>query len=137
VKGGRRLVKKSSRPTSPMSAMSDVPSVDSLPFPVATGDANKILMLMKTLCGRMRGEVEYQTVENGLWYSGLCYIDDKKGSLNFEGDDRGPFHISIISDHRGCRVKPIISSERNIKCLELSNRSLGIEIHLLPMVKAE
>jgi hypothetical protein len=137
VKGGRRLVKRSSRPTSPMSAMNDVPSVDSLPFPVATGDANKILMLMKTLCGRMRGEVEYQTVENGPWYSGLCYIDDKKGSLNFEGDDRGPFHISIISDLRGCRVKPIISSERNIKCLELSNRSLGIDIHLLPMVKAE
>jgi hypothetical protein len=137
VKGGRRLVKRSSRPTSPMSAMSDVPSVDSLPFPVATGDANKILMLMKTLCGRMRGEVEYQTVENGPWYSGLCYIDDKKGSLNFEGDDRGPFHINIISDLRGCRVKPIISSERNIKCLELSNRSLGIEIHLLPMVKVE
>jgi len=137
VKGGRRLVKRSSRPTSPLSAMGDVPSVDSLPFPVATGDANKILMLMKTLCGRMRGEVEYQTVENGPWYPGICYIDDVKGSLMYEGDDRGPFHITIISDLRGCRVKPINSTERQVKCLELSNRAQGIEIHLLPMVKEE
>jgi hypothetical protein len=138
VKGGRRLVKRSSRPTSPLPSMgSDVPSVDSLPFPVATGDANKILMLMRTLCGRMKGQVEYQTVEKGPWYSGICYIDEVKGSLMYEGDDRGPFHITVISDLRGCRVKPINSTERQVKCLELSNRALGVEIHLLPMVPAE
>ncbi|KAF8865120.1 RasGAP protein-like protein [Acephala macrosclerotiorum] len=139
VKGGRRLMERSSRPTSPMSsgAMGDVPSVDSLPFPVATGDANKILMLMKKLCGRMRGEVEYQTIEKGPWYSGICYIDDVKGSLMYEGEDRGPFHLTVIADLRGCRVKPISSPERPVKCLELSNRALGIEIHLLPMVNTE
>jgi hypothetical protein len=137
VKAGRRLVKKSSRPTSPMSSMGDVPSVDSLPFPVATGDANKILMLMKKLCGRMRGEVEYQTVENGPWSSGICYIDDVKGSLMYEGEERGPFHITVVSDLRGCRVKPISLPERTMNCLELSNRALGLEIHLLPMVDAE
>lgn len=137
AKTGRKLVKRTSRPTSPLSAMGDVPSVDSLPFPVATGDANKILMLMKTLCGRMRGEVEYQTVENGPWYSGVCYIDDVKGSLMYEGDDRGPFHLAVIPDLRGCRVKPINSRERPVKCLELTNQQLGIEIHLLPMVKQE
>ncbi|KAK0108266.1 hypothetical protein ONS95_003084 [Cadophora gregata] len=137
VKGGRRLMKKSSRPTSPLPNMGDVPSVDSLPFPVTTGDANKILMLMKTLCGRMRGEVEYKAVENGSWYAGICYIDETKGSLMYEGDDRGPFHLTVISDLRGCRVKPINSPERPMRCLELSNRALGIEIHLMPMVKKE
>jgi hypothetical protein len=137
VKGGRRLVKRSSRPTSPLHAMVDVPSVDSLPFPVATGDANKILMLMKTLCGRMRGEVEYQSSENGKWFAGICYIDDVKGSLMSEGDDRGPFHLHVIEDLRGCRVKTVNSTERQLKCLEISNRPLGIEVLLLPMVKAE
>jgi GTPase-activator protein for Ras-like GTPase len=138
VKGGRKLVKRSSRPTSPISTMnSDVPSVDSLPFPVATGDANKILMLMKTLCGRMKGQVEYQTVEHGPWYPGICYIDDAKGALMYEGDDRGPFHITVISDLRGCRVKPINSTERQVKCLELSNRAQGVEIHILPKVQEE
>ncbi|KAL2071687.1 hypothetical protein VTL71DRAFT_12922 [Oculimacula yallundae] len=137
VKGGRRLVKKSSRPTSPLSNMVDVPSVDSLPFPVTTGDANKILILMKTLCGRMRGEVEYQAVENGPWYAGLCYIDDIKGSLMFEGDDRGPFHLAVVSDLRGCRVKPSNSPDKPLRCLKLLNRAAGIEIHLMPKVKAE
>jgi hypothetical protein len=137
VKGGRRLIKRSSRPTSPLSTMSDVPSVDSLPFPIATGDANKILMLMKALCGRMRGEVEYQSFEKGPWYPGTCYIDDVKGSLMYEGDDRCPFHLTVVSDLRGCRVRPIVSMERQLKCLEISNRALGLELHLLPMVKAE
>jgi len=137
VKGGRRLVKRSSRPTSPLTTMSDVPSVDSLPFPIATGDANKILMLMKTLVGRMRGEVEYQSFEKGPWYPGICYIDDIKGALMYEGDDRGPFHLTVIPDLRGCRVRPIVSTERQKKCLEISNRALGLELHLLPLAKAE
>jgi hypothetical protein len=137
VKGGRRLIKRSSRPTSPLIAMSDVPSVDSLPFPVATGDANKILMLMKTLCGRMRGEVEYQASGNGPWYAGICYIDDVKGSLMYDGDDRGPFHLTVISDLRGCRVRPVNSAERQAKCLEISNNASGLSICLLPAVKAE
>jgi hypothetical protein len=137
AKSGRRLVKRGSRPTSPYSPIGDVPSVDSLPIPVATGDANKILMLMKTLCGRMRGDAEYQTVENGPWHSGTCYIDDVKGALMYEGDDRGPFHLTVIPDLRGCRVKPINSPEKTVKCLELSNPSLGIEVHFLPMVKQE
>ncbi|TVY35806.1 Inhibitory regulator protein [Lachnellula occidentalis] len=137
VKGGRRLVKRSSRPASPLSTMSDVPSVDSLPFPVATSDANKILMLMKTLCGRMKGEVEYQTVQKGPWYPGTCYIDDVKGSLMHESHDSGPFHLTVVHDLRGCRVRPIVSKERQLQCLEISNRSLGLELHLIPMVKAE
>ncbi|RDL37595.1 GTPase activation, GAP [Venustampulla echinocandica] len=137
VKGGRRLVRRSSRPASPFSATNDIPFVDSLPFPVATGDANKILMLMKTLCGRMRGGVEYQTHEQESWHSGICYIDDVKASLMFEGEDRGPFHLTVIPDLRGCRVRPIISKERQVRCLEISNRSLGLELHLLPGVKTE
>lgn len=137
VKGGRRLVKRSSRPTSPLIAMNDVPSIDSLPYPVATGDANKILMLMRTLCGRMRGEVEYQAAELGPWYSGICYIDDSKGALMYDGDDRGPFHLTIVPDLRGCRIRPVNSKERSVKCLEISNRAVGLEIRLLPLVKAE
>lgn len=117
--------------------MSDAPSVDSLPFPIATGDANKILMLMKTLCGRMRGEVEYQTYESGPWYPGICYIDDTKGTLMYEGEDNGPFHLTVIPDLRGCRIRPIVSAHRKLRCLEISNRSQGLELHLMPSVKSE
>lgn len=135
VKGGRRLLKKSSRPTSPTNM--EIPSVDSLPFPVETEDANKILMLMKTLCGRMRGQVQYQITREGPWHSGICYVNDSASSLMSEGEDNGPFHTTIIPDLRGCRVKPATSEERQMKCLELSNRTQGIDITLIPMAATD
>ncbi|KAG4033857.1 hypothetical protein MFRU_004g03560 [Monilinia fructicola] len=130
---GRRLARKHSRPTSPFQAFVDVPAVDSLPDPVHTGNAKKILSLMKSLRGGMRGEVEYQTVERGQWYRGMCYIDNVKGSLMYEDDDKGPFHIAVATDLRGCRVKPIrYSLERQVRCLEILNPSLGLDLRLLP-----
>ncbi|KAH8592751.1 hypothetical protein B0O99DRAFT_516858 [Bisporella sp. PMI_857] len=137
VKGGRRLLKKSSRPTSPLPVKNDVPSIDSLPFPIATGDASKIILLMKNLSGRMRGEVEYQLGSEIGWNKGICYIDDIKGSFMYEGDDRGPFHLTVISDLRGCRVRLMTSRERQCKYLDVSNYQLGIELRLLPAVEAE
>ena len=92
---------------------------------------------MKTLCGRMRGEVEYQTPESVDWYSGICYIDDAKGSLMYEEEDRGPFHVTVISDLRGCRIRPVDSTERQPKRLEITNRAQGIDILLQPSVKTE
>ncbi|KAJ8067450.1 hypothetical protein OCU04_004796 [Sclerotinia nivalis] len=135
---GRRLAKKHSRPTSPFQAYVDIPSIDCLPDPVSTGDAKKILCLMKNLRGRMRGEVEYQTVERGQWYRGMCYIDNVKGSLMYEDDDKGPFHIDVATDLRGCRVKPIMYSlERQVRCLEILNPNLGLDLRLLPKDPAE
>ncbi|PSS27502.1 hypothetical protein M430DRAFT_80021, partial [Amorphotheca resinae ATCC 22711] len=136
VKNGRRLVRKSSRTASPP-VMSDVPTIDSLPFPVATGDANKILMLMKTLCGRMRGGVDYQDGEQGPWHSGICYIDDVNGSLMCVSDNNGPFPLTVVPDLRGCRVRPVNVKERSIKCLEVSNPLLGVDLRIYPLVKAE
>lgn len=135
IKGGRRLMKKSSRSASPLPPMSDTPYIDSLPLPV-TGDANKILMLMKTLCGRMRGEVEYQD-DSGVWLTGISYIEETKGALMLEGDDRGPFHITVVSDLRGARVRPLILKEKSAKCIEISNPILGLEVRIIPSVKAE
>ncbi|RDW91274.1 ras GAP protein-like protein [Coleophoma crateriformis] len=133
--GGKgRLLKRTSRPASPPN---DVPSVDSLPHPIATDDANKILMLMKSLCGRMKGDVEYQAEDRGPWYPGRCYIDEAKGSLMYDGGDRGPFHLPVVENLRGCRVKPVESFERQAKCLEISSSSGGSEIRLLPSVEAE
>lgn len=138
VKGTRKLTKRASRPTSPIpTAMLDAPSVDSLPSPVATGDANKILLLMKNLCGRMRGEVEYQTSDSGAWYTGSCYIDEVKGCLMHAGEEKGQFHITIIPDLRGCQVKPMTLLDRELECLEITNRGQKSEVWLVPSVKGE
>ncbi|KAJ0107109.1 hypothetical protein J7T55_014637 [Diaporthe amygdali] len=130
-----KLMKRISRPTSPM--MSPPPSVDSLPLPVPTDDANKVLLLMKTLCGRMRGEAAYQNEANGHWYSGLCYVEEEKGSLMFDSGEHGPFHTSVISDLRGCRVLPVQRPGMDRPCLEIVNSNSGVEVLLWPHVAEE
>ncbi|KAG9245148.1 RasGAP protein-like protein [Calycina marina] len=137
LKGGRRLLRKTSRPTSPLAVADDVPSIDSFPYPVLTDDANKILVLMKTLCGRMRGQIEYQSGNENGWKSGICYIDDIKGSLMDETNDSCPCSPPVVPDLRGCRVRPLTAKEGNARYLEVSNPNLGLEIRLVPMVIAE
>jgi len=130
--GNRHLAKRSSsRPTSPL--ISPPPSVDSLLLPIPTDDANRMLSLMRRLCGRMRGEVEYQSDPNAPWYEGILYIDEDKGTLMFDSTHTGSFHITIISDLRGCRVLPCRSPDDGSRCLELSSARMGVEILFRPL----
>ncbi|KAI5462116.1 hypothetical protein BGZ63DRAFT_354489 [Mariannaea sp. PMI_226] len=132
----RRLMKRqSSRPTSPL--ISPPPTVDSLPLPIATDDANKVLMLMRTLCGRMRGEIEYQGETGGPWHTGIAYIEEEKGCLMFDSGQNGPFHIPLVSDLRGCRVLPVDYPELSKECLELVCLSPPVEILICPLVVEE
>ncbi|KAF4451564.1 hypothetical protein F53441_5420 [Fusarium austroafricanum] len=135
-KKARRLMKRqSSRPTSPL--ISPPPTVDSLPLPIATDDANKVLLLMRTLCGRMRGEIEYQGETGGPWHSGVAYIEEEKGCLMFDSGQNGPFHIPLVSDLRGCRVLPVDYPELTKECLELVCLSPPVEILICPLVTEE
>jgi len=132
----RRLVKKSSRSSPQPSSPVFCPTVDSLPVPVETSDANKILRLMRSLSGRMRGAVEYQASKHDPWLSGVCHIDDSKGVLIVEDDDQGPFYQILVPDLRGCRVRPTISLEKQEKCLEISTLS-GLKFQMLPLMSTE
>ncbi|TGJ78584.1 hypothetical protein E0Z10_g10184 [Xylaria hypoxylon] len=126
-----RLTKRgSSRPTSPILSP---PSVDSLLLPIPTDDANRMLSLMKRLCGRMRGEVEYQSDPSAPWYEGIFYIDEDKGSLMFDSGHNGPFPLTIIGDLRGCRVHPCKAPDDGLRCLELSSIRVGVEIIFRPL----
>ncbi|KAL6415439.1 hypothetical protein AUP68_01997 [Ilyonectria robusta] len=132
----RRLMKRqSSRPTSPL--ISPPPTVDSLPLPIATDDANKVLLLMRTLCGRMRGEIEYQGESGGPWHTGVAYIEEEKGCLMFDSGQNGPFHITLVSDLRGCRVLPVDYPEQTKECLELVCIQPPVEILICPLVAEE
>ncbi|KAM0555133.1 hypothetical protein ACHAPJ_006484 [Fusarium lateritium] len=135
-KKSRRLMKRqSSRPTSPL--ISPPPTVDSLPLPIATDDANKVLLLMRTLCGRMRGEIEYQGETGGPWHSGVAYIEEDKGCLMFDSGQNGPFHIPLVSDLRGCRVLPVDYPEQTKECLELVCLQPPVEILICPRATEE
>jgi hypothetical protein len=131
-----RLTKRSSsRPSSPLSSLP--PSVDSLPLPIPTTDANKVLLLMKNLCGRMRGEIEYQKEVGAPWVGGVCYIEEDRGSLMFDSGDSGPFHFTLISDLRGCRVVPVERPDRDCQCLEVVSAQLGVALLMRPLVVEE
>lgn len=123
--------RNSPRPISP--TLSLPPSVDSLLLPIPTDDANRMLSLMKRLCGRMRGEVEYRGEPGAPWYQGIFYIDDDRGSLMFDSGHNGPFHITIIGDLRGCRVLPCQAPDEGSRCLELSSTKMGVEILFRPI----
>lgn len=92
---------------------------------------------MKNLCGRMRGEVEYQRDPGGQWRSGICYIEDERGSLMFDSGENGPFHTPLISDLRGCRVLPTSWSGKDQRCLEITGSHLSNGILLRPLIAAE
>ncbi|KFY41869.1 hypothetical protein V494_02738, partial [Pseudogymnoascus sp. VKM F-4513 (FW-928)] len=104
--------------------------VDTLPVPIATRDAIKVLKLMNGLNGRMKGEVEYQTTGHGSWAAGVCYIDDK-GTFLYEGTEGGPNHQTIVPDLRGCRVKPPMD-ENEEDILDVSIVS-GMRLRLRPV----
>ncbi|KAH8820939.1 RasGAP protein-like protein [Xylogone sp. PMI_703] len=135
----RRLVKRtSSRPNSPSPAtLNYAPAIDVLASPVATNDANKLVMLMKKLRGRMRGEVDYQNGDDGPWFTGICCIDDVRGNLMCEGDNKGRLHVPVVPDLRGCRVRPIILPDREEKCLEIWMPGSYLHVRLVPTIKLE
>ena len=131
----RRLTKRCCRPTSPL--VSAPPSVDSLPVPVPTNDANKILLLMRTLCGRMRGGIEYQSEMGAPWYKGIGYIEEEKGSLMFDPGQDGQLHLAIIPDLRGCHVLSKDSADKRRRCLEITSPQSSLELILQPLASEE
>jgi hypothetical protein len=127
----RRLVKRSN-PSSRSGSPVPIPAaVDTLPVPLPADDASKVLRLMNSLEGRMKGDVEYQTTGHGSWMSGICYIDER-GSFMSEGIDRGPFHQTVVPDLKGCRVMPGLSEEKESKILEVTT-SPGLKLKILPL----
>lgn len=92
---------------------------------------------MKTLCGRMRGEIEYRNLGEDSWHRGVSYIEEEKGSLMFDAGDHGPFHAALVADLRGCRVAPTGRPDKDDQCLELTNAQAITEIVFRPLVAAE
>ncbi|KAI9673067.1 MAG: hypothetical protein M1829_004381 [Trizodia sp. TS-e1964] len=126
--GRHRFMRRSRRPSSPNPHYPS--SCDSLPTPIATSDANKILQLMKTLCGRMRGFLDYISGEGAIWHSGYCSIDEDSGSLICDPREPGTRPRTLIPDLRGCHVRTSITAEDATPLLGVSPRSGGMELRL-------
>lgn len=130
-KTNKRLLNKiTSRPSSPLAPSH--PTADSLCPPVAADDPAKIVSLMKSSCGKMRGDIEYQSEVSGMWYSGIAHIDEDNASLMFDSGQNGTFLIPIVTDLRGCRVLAVQHPETGKRCLELSPALSTMELLIYP-----
>lgn len=72
---------------------------------IIESDANKILQLMKTTCGRMHGILFYRPIGTTAWHSGYCAINVAPGSLVCQTKGDVTKTEVLIPDLRGCTVR--------------------------------
>ncbi|SZF05864.1 unnamed protein product [Blumeria hordei] len=131
------LTRKTSQSAYPAPVIASEASTSYLPSTENTAETVKISMLMKHLCGRMRGEAECQGYDGLKSRRGLFYIDYINGSLMYENDQKRSLITTVIPDLKGLQIKTGEVTESQIKYLVLSNRSLGIYINFIPKLAAD
>ena len=118
-----------SQPQSPVSPIA--PTSDTMTASLPHANAKRILHLMKTLCGRMSGKLQYRRGSLSPWQSCYCYIQEDLGSLMCEPDQGSTQHRTLIPDLRGCHVKPVcVDDETQYPYLEISVPSTTLELHV-------
>lgn len=98
-------------------------------------DSDKILKLMKTLCGRMHGILFYRPTGTASWHSGYCAINVASGSLVCQirrGDVSST--ETLVPDLRGCTVRTHYESSTQITHLSVTLPASGFGYQLRPSV---
>lgn len=127
----RRLAKPQSRTLSPIRnpALASRHAASSS----SATDANKILQLMKTTCGRMHGILSFRTPAMTSWSSGYCAINVATGSLIYQTKGDVSLAKTLVSDLRGCQVRTLYDGETRSTFLDVSTLP-NAGIHLRPHV---
>ncbi|KAJ5779583.1 hypothetical protein N7457_007303 [Penicillium paradoxum] len=107
---------------------------DSFASPLSSGEATKILQLMKTTCGRMHGILSFRTASTTSWTSGYCAINVATGSLIYQAKGEPALAKTLIPDLRGCRVRTLFDSELQTTYLSVYTFTSGLGIQLRPHV---
>ncbi|GAM85778.1 hypothetical protein ANO11243_037860 [Dothideomycetidae sp. 11243] len=106
-------------------------SVSSTAGHLPTPNARRTLHLMKTLCGRMSGNVAFRRNTDSPWINVYCFIRDDEGSLMCESEYGQGTHKTLIPDLRGCQVKSMLEEDAGIPFIEISIPRSSLEVHLL------
>ncbi|KAI9769269.1 MAG: hypothetical protein M1840_004398 [Geoglossum simile] len=121
-----------SMPRSGTRGMQPPPVSDSLPSPMPTEDANKILQLMRVTGGRMQGTLEFKTGAVSSWCSGYCFIDEESGSLVHQERAGSSPQRTLVPDLRGCRIKTNAVGGSQTSEIEISTHTLGLQTQIRP-----
>ncbi|KAK7526022.1 uncharacterized protein IWZ02DRAFT_206224 [Phyllosticta citriasiana] len=131
-----RLTKAPPRAQSPVTHHSPA-QPDSWVSPVPASDAKKILKLMRSTCGRMKGMLAFRRGESSPWALSYCYINEETGSLVYEPKNDHSYHRTLIPDLRGCRVKTAYDAESYTAYVDVTLHNSNMEVHLRPPTQEE
>ncbi|KAL0259389.1 GTPase activating factor [Diplodia seriata] len=131
-----RLMKQPPRTTSPL-PHSHSAQPDSWVSPVPASDAKKILRLMRSTCGRMKGMLAFRRGDTSPWALSYCYINEESGSLVYEPKNDNSYHRTLIPDLRGCRVKTAYDAESYTAYIDINLHNSNLEVHLRPPTQEE
>ncbi|KAK4989027.1 GTPase activating factor [Elasticomyces elasticus] len=96
----------------------------------ATNNGRRIFHLMKTLCGRMSGNLAFRRGSTNTWTLSYCYIEEETGSLLYEPKVDTSYHKTLVPDLRGCQVKPAFDDDAQSPYLDISLPNSGLEVHI-------
>lgn len=99
-------------------------SVSSLP----SANARRILHLMKTLDGRMSGNLLFRRGPDSPWSQAYCFIREDSGGLLFEPRGSEGSHKSLISDLRGCKIE--LEEDNDAPYINVNPARSSTEVHL-------
>ncbi|KAI9692723.1 MAG: hypothetical protein M1820_009428 [Bogoriella megaspora] len=110
---------------------------DTLLAPVITGNAKKVLGLMKSTCGKMQGILAFRRGDGMVWELSYCAIDEESGSLHYEPKDHESFHKTLVPDLRGCQVKKSYDHESQMPYIDVQAPHSNLQVHLRPHTRGE
>ncbi|EWC48877.1 hypothetical protein DRE_00182 [Drechslerella stenobrocha 248] len=93
-----------------------------------TGDAGRILALMKELRGKMEGEVEYRIGDGATWLEGIFLIVNETGRLVQVKEDGST--ATVIPELRGCQINT--TGDRSDGTIEISTFTSRQDVKLKP-----
>ncbi|CAK3951086.1 Ras GTPase-activating ngap [Lecanosticta acicola] len=103
-------------------------TVDSITSALPSANARRILHLMKTLNGRMSGNVVFRRGFGNPWAQSYCYIHEESGSLMYESRGSEGAHKTLIEHLQGAKVRSNLDGD--VPYLEVTVPYNTDEIHI-------
>ena len=115
------------RSVSPMSFDTAHSTTSGLP----PANARRIVHLMKMLGGSMSGNVVFRRGDSSMWSHIYCYVRDDTAALMFEPRGSDGAHRVLVSDLRGCSVRPCVEDEAPFLEVTLPHTDTALHVKLL------
>ena len=94
-------------------------------------DMKRILLLMKSSCGKMEGQLAFRRFETTPWSLSYCSINDETGSLVYEPKSNEAVYRTLIPRHpRLHRSKPRGTSSLKCRTPTCVRRTRKMRVHL-------